>query len=136
MQCENRLQKQIERSMITPMSKENKKTHDFKITDGAVIALKEKFEAHNNPETVMFRITIEGGGCSGFQYQFAFETEIDEKTDIVFDHQGVKVVIDDISMEFLEGSELVYQNDFGGAFFKVQNPNASSSCGCGTSFSI
>ncbi len=111
-------------------------THAFKIDDKAAIALTERFKAHSNPEQVFFRISISGGGCSGFQYEFDFDTKIDPKYDLVFEHNGAKVVIDVDSMELMEGSELQYQSDFGGSFFKIRNPNAVSSCGCGTSFSL
>jgi iron-sulfur cluster insertion protein len=112
------------------------KDHVFKIDDSAAKALSEKFKTHSEPDKVAFRIAISGGGCSGFQYEFSLDTTIDPEIDLVFEHHGVKVVIDEDSMEFMEGSTLKFQNDFGGSFFKVDNPNAVSGCGCGTSFSI
>lgn len=111
-------------------------THAFKIDDTAAKALSERFKAHSQPNEVFFRIAISGGGCSGFQYEFGFDTKLDAKYDLVFERNGAKVVIDVDSMELMEGSELIYQSDFGGSFFKVKNPNAASSCGCGTSFAL
>ena len=83
----------------------------------------------------MLRLSVSGGGCSGFQYQF----ELDDKAagdDLVVEQDGVKVLIDSTSLEFLGGAELDYADELIGAAFKVNNPNAKSSCGCGTSFSI
>ena len=82
-----------------------------------------------------FRIAIKGGGCSGFQYDFSFDKER-SKEDLSFEFEKTEVVIDQISLSFLEGSKLDFINDLSGAYFQVQNPNASVSCGCGTSFSI
>ncbi len=84
---------------------------------------------------VMLRLAVTGGGCSGFQYSF----ELDDKSaedDLVIEEGGVKVLVDSTSLEFLKGAELDYVDDLIGASFKVNNPNATSSCGCGTSFSV
>ncbi len=81
------------------------------------------------------RVAVEGGGCSGFQYKFDFaDTPNDD--DIVLERDGAKVVIDDMSLEFLAGSEIDYARELIGSAFKIQNPNAVAGCGCGTSFSI
>ena len=83
----------------------------------------------------MLRLSVSGGGCSGFQYHF----ELDDKAagdDLVIEQDGIKVLIDATSLEFLQGAELDYADELIGAAFKVGNPNAKSSCGCGTSFSI
>jgi iron-sulfur cluster assembly accessory protein len=109
---------------------------DFTITDEAAIALKDKFAAENKPKETFFRIGVSGGGCSGFEYIMDYDTEIDPKEDIVFEHEGVKVVIDQTSMPFVTGSKLKYIKDFIGSKFEIDNPQAKSSCGCGTSFSI
>ena len=81
------------------------------------------------------RITVLGGGCAGFQYKFDFSENIDDE-DIVFDYKNVKVLIDRTSIELIKGSKIDYVNELIGSSFKITNPQASSSCGCGTSFSI
>ncbi len=83
----------------------------------------------------MLRISVEGGGCSGFQYKFDVERERAED-DLVIAQHGTVVVVDPASVPFLAGSELDFVDDLIGASFRVNNPNATASCGCGTSFSI
>ena len=82
-----------------------------------------------------FRVRVDGGGCSGFQYKFDFD---DRKQigDIEITAHGVTVLVDDMSQEFLQNAELDYVEELLGSFFKVSNPNATASCGCGTSFSV
>lgn len=81
------------------------------------------------------RITVEGGGCSGFQYKMDMDDQkVDD--DLTFTTDNQSVVIDDISMEYLRGSSLEFEDSLGGAFLKIKNPNASSSCGCGVSFDM
>lgn len=82
-----------------------------------------------------FRIRIDGGGCSGFQYNMGLSEEINPE-DLVFEKNAVKVLIDDMSFQFLADSELEYKKELIGSYFNIKNPNAASSCGCGTSFSI
>ncbi len=81
------------------------------------------------------RVAVEGGGCSGFQYKFDFADQPNDD-DIVIERDGAKVVVDDMSLGFLEGSEIDYVNELIGAAFKIHNPNATAGCGCGTSFSV
>ena len=83
----------------------------------------------------MLRVAVTGGGCSGFQYSFALD---DARTDddLVIERDGVAVLIDAMSLDFLKGAELDFVDDLIGAAFKINNPNATSSCGCGTSFSV
>ena len=83
----------------------------------------------------MLRISVEGGGCSGFQYKFDVEKARAED-DLVITRDGATVVVDPASVPFLEGSEVDFVDDLIGASFRVANPNATASCGCGTSFSI
>jgi len=78
------------------------------------------------------RVAVEGGGCSGFQYKFDF-ADAPNGDDLVIERDGV---IDDMSLEFLEGSEIDYTNELIGSAFKIHNPNATAGCGCGTSFSV
>jgi len=84
---------------------------------------------------MMLRLAVSGGGCSGFQYNFTLDDKIADD-DLVIAEGGIKVLIDATSLEFLNGSELDYVDDLIGAAFKVTNPNATASCGCGTSFAI
>jgi iron-sulfur cluster assembly accessory protein len=83
----------------------------------------------------MLRVSVEGGGCSGFQYRFDL---VDQKSgdDFVIENSAAKVLIDPVSLEYLAGSEIDFVDDLIGASFKIQNPNATASCGCGTSFSL
>ncbi|HEX3756645.1 MAG TPA: iron-sulfur cluster insertion protein ErpA [Rhizomicrobium sp.] len=83
----------------------------------------------------MLRLAVTGGGCSGFQYNFALdETRMDD--DLVVERDGATVLIDPVSLDFLAGAEIDFTDDMIGQAFKVNNPNASSSCGCGTSFAV
>jgi iron-sulfur cluster insertion protein len=104
------------------------------ISDSAarrIAALKAQEEA----EGAFLRIAVSGGGCSGFQYGLCLDVETNPD-DVVFEHGGVRVVIDDTSLDLLNGSEIDFVEDLMGASFQIRNPNAASSCGCGNSFSI
>lgn len=81
------------------------------------------------------RVSVEGGGCSGFSYKFDFGKSVDED-DLLVERDGAKVAIDAMSLPFLEGSEIDFVDELIGAAFKIHNPNATASCGCGTSFSV
>lgn len=83
----------------------------------------------------MLRVTVSGGGCAGFQYAFDFDDKTGEE-DRLFERDGVRVVIDEISLDFLRQGELDYVEDLIGSYFSIKNPNATSTCGCGTSFSF
>ena len=83
----------------------------------------------------MLRVSVEGGGCSGFSYKFDLVGKA-EPDDIVIERSGATVLIDVVSVPYLLGSELDFVDDLIGASFKVQNPNATAACGCGTSFSL
>jgi iron-sulfur cluster assembly accessory protein len=86
-------------------------------------------------EPMMLRLAVTGGGCSGFQYNFTLDdARMDD--DLVIERDGATVLVDPMSLDFLRGAELDFVDDLIGAAFKVVNPNASSSCGCGTSFSV
>ena len=87
------------------------------------------------PAGTMLRISVEGGGCSGFQYKFDME-RAKAADDIVISRDGAVVLIDPVSVNYMAGSEIDFVDDLIGASFKVANPNATASCGCGTSFSI
>ncbi|MGD9507945.1 MAG: iron-sulfur cluster insertion protein ErpA [Geminicoccaceae bacterium] len=81
------------------------------------------------------RVSVSGGGCSGFQYQFALD-EGPEDGDIEIERDGAAVVVDDMSLMYLLGAEVDFVEDLTGSYFKINNPNATSSCGCGTSFAM
>ena len=87
------------------------------------------------PEGSFFRVAVLGGGCSGFQYDFSIDQKRNDD-DIVFTAHGVDVVVDDMSIELIDHAELDYVQDLMGSYFAVTNPNATASCGCGTSFSV
>ena len=82
---------------------------------------------------LMLRVAVGGGGCSGFQYSFTFDDEINDD-DKVIEKNGISVIIDEMSWGFLAGSEIGYKQELIGAYFSIENPNAASTCGCGTSF--
>ncbi|MCC6468209.1 MAG: iron-sulfur cluster insertion protein ErpA [Alphaproteobacteria bacterium] len=84
---------------------------------------------------LMLRISVSGGGCSGFQYGFAFDDTVGAE-DRLFERGGAKVVIDETSLELLAGAQIDYVEDLVGASFQIKNPNAKSSCGCGNSFAV
>ena len=86
-------------------------------------------------DSLMLRITVSGGGCSGFQYGFSFDNQKNED-DYVFEHMGIAVVTDDASLDLLNGSVIDFVEDLMGASFQIRNPNATASCGCGSSFAI
>ena len=90
--------------------------------------------AEGNP-ALMLRLAVSGGGCSGFQYGFSFDDARNED-DRVFERDGVKLVVDETSLDLLVGAEVDFIEDLVGSSFQVRNPNASSSCGCGSSFSV
>ena len=83
----------------------------------------------------LFRVSVEGGGCSGFQYRFDLVTET-APDDFLVERDGARVVVDPISLGFVQGAELDFVDDLIGAHFKLNNPNVTASCGCGTSFSV
>jgi len=86
-------------------------------------------------QPVMLRVAVTGGGCSGFQYNFALD-DSRQGDDLVIERDGAVVLIDPVSLDFLKGAEIDFVDDLIGAAFKINNPNATSSCGCGTSFAV
>ncbi len=104
------------------------------IGPGAVKRIGELIAAEGNP-AMMLRIGITGGGCSGFQYNFSLDSEIHDD-DRIFEEGGIKVVTDETSIPFVAGATLDFKTDLMGAYFSVDNPNADSTCGCGSSFSV
>lgn len=86
-------------------------------------------------ESALLRVYIQGGGCSGFQYGFTFEDSAHDD-DAVFEKEGVRLLVDPLSFQYLMGAEVDYKEDLQGARFVINNPNAATTCGCGSSFSI
>jgi iron-sulfur cluster assembly protein len=105
----------------------------IRITDVAAGKLKEMLGAQEEPDQVL-RVAVRGGGCSGFQYALALDKRKDD--DHVFEHNGVAVVVDKVSMQFVLGSEVDYVEGLQGAGFAVNNPNVVAACGCGSSFQV
>lgn len=106
----------------------------FVFTDSAASKVKELIEEEGNPE-LKLRVFVTGGGCSGFQYGFTFD-EITNEDDAVMEKGGVTLLIDPMSYQYLVGAEIDYQESLEGSQFVIKNPNATSTCGCGSSFSV
>jgi iron-sulfur cluster assembly accessory protein len=105
----------------------------FAVTDRAARRIAEILKGE--PAARLMRVSVEGGGCSGFQYRFDLVAD-QAADDIAIDHAGVRVVIDPVSLPLIAGSKLDFVDDLIGAQFKIRNPQAKMSCGCGTSFSL
>ena len=103
------------------------------LTDRAADRIRQIIAA--DPGKRHFRVTVLGGGCSGFQYDFALDDSRNDD-DLAVEKNGVTVVVDQTSLAYMEGAEIDYVDDLIGASFKIRNPQATASCGCGTSFSI
>lgn len=116
--------------MTDTMSAERQVT----VSENAARRIAQLIEMEGDRE-LMLRLSVSGGGCSGFQYGFSFDKSA-QQDDHLFERNGIKVVIDDTSLDLLTGSEIDFVEDLVGASFQVKNPNAASSCGCGNSFSV
>ncbi|VTZ22343.1 conserved hypothetical protein [Methylocella tundrae] len=103
------------------------------MTESAVLRIAEILKSE--PEGSFLRIGVDGGGCSGFTYTYKIETERAED-DLVLDQDGALVLIDQISLEFLRGCRIDFINNLMGRMFKIENPAATASCGCGSSFAV
>lgn len=103
-------------------------------TEAAASKVKELIEDEGN-DALMLRVFISGGGCSGFQYGFTFDEEIGDG-DTVVENDGVKLLVDPMSFQYLSGAEIDYSEGMEGAQFVIRNPNAQTTCGCGSSFSV
>lgn len=114
-------------------SPESKAARDFAMSDNACKRLRELLQ--NEDEGAMLRVSVSGGGCSGFQYGFSFDDTVNAD-DRTFERDGIVAVVDEVSLDLLAGAEIDYVEDLVGASFRVNNPNAASSCGCGSSFAV
>jgi len=103
-------------------------------TDSAASKVKTLIEEEGNPD-LKLRVFVQGGGCSGFQYGFTFDEDVNED-DTVMDKNGVQLLIDSMSYQYLVGAEIDYKEDLEGSQFVIKNPNATTTCGCGSSFSV
>jgi iron-sulfur cluster insertion protein len=102
-------------------------------TDSAANKVRELIEEEGNPE-LKLRVFVSGGGCSGFQYGFTFDEEVNDD-DTTFEKNGVALLVDPMSYQYLVGAEIDYTEGLEGSQFVIRNPNATSTCGCGSSFS-
>ena len=115
------------------MNVTTEQTEPLIFTEAAASKVKELIEEEGNA-ALNLRVFVSGGGCSGFQYGFTFDEEVNED-DAQVDKNGVKLLIDAMSYQYLVGAEIDYQENVEGAQFVIKNPNATSTCGCGSSFS-
>lgn len=106
----------------------------LQFTDAAAEKVKDLIEDEENP-LLKLRVYITGGGCSGFQYGFTFDEQVNDG-DMIIEKQGVSLVVDPMSLQYLVGGEVDYTEGLEGSRFVVHNPNAKTTCGCGSSFSI
>ena len=106
---------------------------DITLSESAAKRIRAILE--KQPDKSYLRVSVEGGGCSGFSYKFDLE-DTANADDLVVSRDGVSVLIDEMSIEFMTGSEIDFSTELIGAAFKINNPNATAGCGCGTSFSI
>jgi iron-sulfur cluster assembly accessory protein len=104
------------------------------LTDNAASKIKELLSDQENASDQALRVAVRGGGCSGFQYALAFDKKRDD--DHVFEHNGVAVIVDKVSMQFVFGSQVDFVDGLQGAGFAVNNPNVVAACGCGSSFQV
>ncbi|MEO1251235.1 MAG: iron-sulfur cluster insertion protein ErpA [Pseudomonadota bacterium] len=108
---------------------------DTPVTISARAAKRIASILEREPKGSMLRVAVEGGGCSGFQYTFDIVTER-EDDDLALDANGFHVLVDSVSVDYMSGSEIDFSDELIGAAFKINNPNATANCGCGTSFSL
>ena len=104
----------------------------MKLDTSAVTKLRELLAEENNPN-IKLRVFVQGGGCSGMQYGFTFD-EVQNEDDFDFDYTDVKVLVDSMSMAYLQDANIRWNDDIMGASFVIDNPNAETTCGCGSSF--
>ena len=110
------------------------KERSVSLTSRAAARVKE-LRAQENLSQAFLRLAVSGGGCSGFQYGFSFDETL-QPDDRTFERDGVTLVIDETSLDLVKGAEIDFVEEMIGAAFRINNPNATSSCGCGTSFSV
>lgn len=104
------------------------------ITESAIAKVADLLAEEDTPG-LMLRTFVQGGGCSGFQYGFTFDSELAED-DFVIEKGGIKILIDSLSLQYLQGATIDYRESLMGSNFVINNPNAQTTCGCGSSFSV
>ncbi|KZB60879.1 MULTISPECIES: iron-sulfur cluster insertion protein ErpA [Thalassospira] len=109
-------------------------SRQVQMTESAAKRIQELIASEGAANT-MLRLQVSGGGCSGFQYEFSLDSDTTDE-DCIFENYGAKMVIDEVSLDLLGGAEIDFVREMVGSAFRVNNPNATSSCGCGSSFSI
>lgn len=107
---------------------------DITVTENAAKRIAELIKLSQEPQ-IALRVSVDGGGCSGFMYNYQLTNDINAD-DLVIDNNGIKVLIDPISQEFLKGCVVDFIQELGANYFKISNPNASAKCGCGNSFAV
>jgi len=104
------------------------------LTENAVVKIKDILAEENNPD-IRLRVFVQGGGCSGFSYGFTLD-QVQNEDDFVIEQSGLAVLVDAMSSQYLQGADVDYREDLSGSQFVIKNPNAQSTCGCGSSFSV
>jgi iron-sulfur cluster insertion protein len=104
------------------------------VTENCVQKVRELIQEEGNPD-LKLRVFVQGGGCSGFQYGFTFD-EVQNEDDWDLDIQGIKFLVDSMSAQYLQGANIDYVEDIHGSSFTIKNPNATTTCGCGSSFNV
>ena len=117
---------------MTESTQETPTPPSLHFTDAAAIKVGELIQGEDNPR-LKLRVFVQGGGCSGFQYGFTFDEE-EQDGDTCVENRGVKLLVDPMSFQYLMGAEIDYREDLEGAQFIIRNPNAKTTCGCGSSF--
>ena len=113
---------------------ENTVNHSMTASDNAAKRIATLLE--DEPKGTVFRVEVEGGGCSGFQYRFDLDSNGTQTDDFIIERDGAVIAIDYTSLELLSGAELHFSEQLVGSAFEIKNPNAASGCGCGNSFSL
>ena len=103
------------------------------LTERAAIKVKELLDAEGDASLTTLRVAVEGGGCSGFQYALGFDSD-PEDGDLTYESHGVRVIVDEFSLPYLDGADVDYLDGLMGAGFQINNPNVTAACGCGSSF--
>jgi iron-sulfur cluster insertion protein len=119
---------------VTPVIGSSAPPPPIVFTDAAASKVGELIQEEENPN-LKLRVFVSGGGCSGFQYGFTFDEGIEEG-DSQIENQGVTLLVDPMSVQYLMGAEIDYKDDLQGAQFIIRNPNAATTCGCGSSFTV
>lgn len=104
------------------------------LTENAVVKIKDILAEENNPD-IRLRVFVQGGGCSGFSYGFTLD-EMQNEDDFIIEQSGLAVLVDALSSQYLQGADVDYRENITGSQFVIKNPNAQSTCGCGSSFSV